>query len=222
MLIYILTCDRYKLENVYKIGYTQDLKMRLATLNTGRIPSDKLYEVFSIPSKNADELERRLHKRLIEYRLESSEFFQFPFIDKLIDICVDEHNLLEAERTDNYSYHSYNNIQIKVRVADGYICMTDLCKPSTIKKAEEFIETKFGINAIESVLEIHTELTKDTIIQSNMLGLWCHPFLSTYVASWISKELFLWTMKLVYSYKPPETSPQSLNFLQDGLKNLAL
>lgn len=207
-LLYILTTDIYKSEHIYKIGYTQNLKLRLSTLNTGRIPSDRLYDVFLLLNKNADELEKRIHKRLSEFRLANSEFFHYPLED-LINICKSEHDLLETEKTDNFEYHSYNTIQIKQRVSDGYFSMEDMCKVSTTKTPEEFFNSKFGDNAVTQVIKM-TSLNKDCLVQTDMLGKWCHPQLAPYLASWISRELWSWVFGLVFSYKKEDIEIKSL------------
>jgi hypothetical protein len=88
--IYVATSELDLMKNVVKIGQTTDLDSRLCTLNTsrapGQVPSVRLFyiAVWKVSVKfNRDvsetlkKIESAIHEQFNQFRLVSSEFFEF-------------------------------------------------------------------------------------------------------------------------------------------------
>ncbi len=73
--------------NAYKIGYTTNLDSRMNQYRTSMA-----YFEFIGTKEGSMEDEEEYHKRLIEYRINKSEWFELP--DKIIEVIIKE--VLEA------------------------------------------------------------------------------------------------------------------------------
>lgn len=95
---------------------------------------------------------------------------------------------------DLFFFYTYNNKQIRQRIADGYFSATDMCQ-SVEKKINDFIRLKSTDNYMES-------LSKTLSIPKNQLvytrkgnysdkkgqGTWIHPQVTTILGMWMSPE----------------------------------
>ena len=86
------------------------------------------------------------------------------------------------QEQDLFFYHTYNNKQIRQRIADGYFSATDMCQ-SVEKRIANFLQLKTTDNYIET-------LSKTLLIPSKQLvqikkggkgpqGTWIHPHVTT-------------------------------------------
>lgn len=92
--IYVVTNEMY--EGMYKIGFTdRDPDVRIDELYTTGVPT-KFSKIYECLVENAYELEQKLHKELIEYRVaENREFFKCDIgkIFKAIDYIKERDKL---------------------------------------------------------------------------------------------------------------------------------
>lgn len=71
-----MSSDLYMSDRIYKIGYTTNLRKRLAVMNVGRLKHDRLQIVRSVfVRKKCHSFEREIHRALQRYRL-NGEFFK--------------------------------------------------------------------------------------------------------------------------------------------------
>lgn len=75
--VYVLSSSIYAKKDIFKIGRTNNLIKRLASLNTGRISIDTLYIVHFRECTNAKWIEREIHRRLYRCNI-GKEFFKSP------------------------------------------------------------------------------------------------------------------------------------------------
>lgn len=80
--LYIITSDRDKKDNYYKIGIAKNIDKRIEKLNSGN-PS-KLYCLKSFECNNAFKIEQNIHKYYKECRL-NSEWFEIENLQECID-----------------------------------------------------------------------------------------------------------------------------------------
>lgn len=75
--VYVVTSSNYAKDDIYKIGYTNDIERRLKQFNMSRIEADKMFVQYKYFSENARDLETDVHHRLKKYRL-IREFYKCP------------------------------------------------------------------------------------------------------------------------------------------------
>nr|WIE95299.1 hypothetical protein [Microctonus hyperodae filamentous virus] len=85
--IYLATSDKYKKDNIYKIGYAKNINKRISALNVGRC-SDLLYVHTCCSVKNARLAERTLHLHF-KAKIVRGEFYCLNNVDieYVYDFC---------------------------------------------------------------------------------------------------------------------------------------
>lgn len=90
-IVYIITSDIHENNNIYKIGYTINLKRRLEQFNAYRLeevePLFRVVESFNF--KNAYKAEQNIHKKLEEFRINCTEFFKCD-LQTIKDVILQE------------------------------------------------------------------------------------------------------------------------------------
>ena len=141
--VYVITTDLYKLKNIYKIGYTEDLNKRLKQFNNTRTYFDKFFISNCWKTTNYMSLETKIHNILKDYRLKN-ELFQVNIetINKIVenifkddtffihyDLVVENANKLKLQWLENKNYFilDYDGVIVMmndVRITDEMISHT--------------------------------------------------------------------------------------------------
>lgn len=82
--VYVISTDLYKKKDIYKIGFTDNLKRRLKQFNNTRTHDDQYYIVNYWKTVHYMTLETRIHRALVSHHL-NNELFQCP-LDKINEV----------------------------------------------------------------------------------------------------------------------------------------
>lgn len=77
--VYLVTSEKYLEDDIFKIGYTNDLAARVSTLNVARC-YDKLYVYFVAPVTDARQMEKNLHFKFKSNQIDG-EFYKLSESD---------------------------------------------------------------------------------------------------------------------------------------------
>jgi len=98
------------------------------------------------------------------------------------------------EKQDLFFYYTYNNKQIRQRIADGYFSATDMCQ-SVDKKIANFLQLKSTENYVEALSKLLLipgeqliQVKKGGISKPGSQGTWIHPQVTTILGMWMSPE----------------------------------
>ncbi|XP_057320609.1 uncharacterized protein LOC130664626 [Microplitis mediator] len=111
--IYIATTKRYAEENLFKIGFSDNLKARLTALNTGKISAERFYYSYYKKAFNVRKVEKMIHDVLEDFRDSSkNEFFKlhYTFLSEIVNLVI---------KNINEPYEYVNDI-IKHRLKEVY------------------------------------------------------------------------------------------------------
>ena len=138
--VYVISTDLYKEDNIYKIGFTDNLERRLKQFNNTRTADDQYYIVNCWKTVRYMALETRIHKALVDHHLKN-ELFQCP-IDKINFVVGEIYNnsffnhydlIIEGAEQQKVKWHAKHNY-FSIESKGIEIMMNDKCIVDEMKK----------------------------------------------------------------------------------------
>ena len=119
--------------------------------------------------------------------------------------------------------HSFNNVTIEQRHADGYLNATAMCQASG--KLWGHYRSLASTQSFLAALSTDIGITISDLIQSvkggnpHAQGTWVHPKVAIHLAQWLSPEFAVWCSNIIFEWmQGGDRSPREIEIKTPGLR----
>lgn len=125
--IYIMTSHKYHLNNIFKIGRTTNLNMRLCDFNTARINTDSFYILYFKECQDYIACEKEIHHKLTNFKM-CKEFFKGDLqkFKKCITSTIRKNSIV-YDRSSHHTTSFHNMVSVN-RISKKRTSIARKCK----------------------------------------------------------------------------------------------